>query len=102
MRKPSRVSSRRSVPALLVLSGLSLSSCASAPSSGVTPKSLAVAIPATCEKLLTAVPLPPVKATDDARAAFLADDGALIAANRRIGSGRNCIADVRKSYAKGK
>jgi len=51
---------------------------------------------------LTAVPLPPVKATDDARAAFLADDGALIAANRRIGSGRNCIADVRKSYAKGK
>ena len=52
--------------------------------------------------MLATVPLPKVAATDDARAAFLKDDAALIAANGRITAGRGCIADVRKSYAAAK
>lgn len=59
-----------------------------------------MAIPVTCERVLTPVPLPKVMPTDDARAAFLADDQALMSANRRIVYGRNCIGDVRKKLAK--
>ncbi len=58
-----------------------------------------MAVPATCEQVLVPVPLPKVTAASDARAAFLADDKALISANRRIITGRNCVADVRKGLA---
>jgi hypothetical protein len=37
--------------------------------------------------------------TDDARAAFLKDDAALITAGDRIDAGRNCNADLRKRYS---
>jgi hypothetical protein len=47
------------------------------------------------------VPLPAVKATDDARLAFLKDDAALVTANGRIGSGHNCVHDMRVRYGGG-
>jgi hypothetical protein len=49
--------------------------------------------------VLVPVPLPAVTADDDARAAFLKDDAALMTANRRIRTGRGCVADLRKAYA---
>lgn len=52
----------------------------------------------TCETILEKKPLPLVRPTDDARAAFIKDDAALISAHGRIDAGRNCVADVRKNY----
>lgn len=51
-----------------------------------------------CETILKRVPLPDVKATDDARRAFVQDEAALMAANDRIDAGGACVADVRKQY----
>jgi hypothetical protein len=53
----------------------------------------------TCESILKDVALPALKADDDARAAFMKDDAALIEASGRLKSGRGCVADVRKRYA---
>jgi hypothetical protein len=79
---------------------LALSSCASlSPSENSAAPPLAVALPDTCERVLVAVPLPKVAAADDARAAFVRDDAALIAANKRITAGRQCEAELRRSYA---
>lgn len=60
---------------------------------------LGTRIPATCERILKRVPMPPVAETDDARIAFMRDEAALITANGRIDAGRNCIADVRADLA---
>lgn len=78
---------------------LLLCGCASnATKFGETP--LARAIPTqTCEAILTKVPLPPVKPTDDARSAFIRDDAALLTANGRIATGKSCIAAIRTDYA---
>lgn len=59
---------------------------------------LARTLPDTCERVLQHVPLPSVRPTDDARAAFLKDDAALITAAARIDAGRGCVADMRKRY----
>lgn len=84
-----------------MLSGLTLSGCASGDK--LLPKQLAVDLPtATCERILTAVPMPKVSDTDDARAAFVRDEAALIIANGRIVAGRDCVADVRRRYGRGK
>jgi hypothetical protein len=53
---------------------------------------------AKCEQLLGPVPLPAVTAKTDARAAFVRDEAALLAANGRLGAGRSCVADVRRAY----
>ena len=82
---------------LAVSLALGLCGCASASRDLAAP--LAVEIPATCERLLEQVPLPPVKASDDARAAFLKDDAALITANARLAAGRACLLDLRQRYA---
>jgi hypothetical protein len=58
-----------------------------------------VALPRTCERILRKVPLPAVKAADDARVAFLKDDAALLEANARIGAGHDCIRDEHDRYA---
>lgn len=76
---------------------MTLCGCANLPS---LPAELARALPTeTCEQILEQVPLPEVSANDDARVAFMRDDAALITANARISAGRNCVADVRTSYA---
>jgi hypothetical protein len=74
---------------------LLLCACASNPS---TPP-LRVNLPSTCGRILKTVPLPPVKATDDARQAFVRDDAALITAHGEIEAGRNCITDENSRYA---
>lgn len=51
-----------------------------------------------CEQLLQRPPLPAVRPTDDARAAFMKDEAALLNAGERIDAGRGCVADVRQSY----
>lgn len=51
-----------------------------------------------CERILQSVPLPKIGPNDDARVAFMKDEAALITANGRIRTGRNCIAHVRRSY----
>lgn len=48
------------------------------------------------------VALPAVKAGDDANAAFLKDDAALITANGRLGAGHNCVVDLRQRYGAAK
>lgn len=76
---------------------LALCGCATDPA-GTPPLTRAVPTQ-TCERILAPVPLPALKATDDARAAFMKDDAALLTANGRINTGRNCIVDVRTRYA---
>lgn len=78
---------------------LTLCGCALPSENRTAPAPLAVAIPDTCEKVLATVPLPKVAAADDARAAFVKDEAALMRANRRIAAGRACVADVRARYA---
>lgn len=53
-----------------------------------------------CEQILNPVPLPAVKPTDDARAAFVRDEAALLTANSRLMAGRNCVMDLRGSYSR--
>lgn len=79
---------------------LALCACAtSAPVREGTPKTLAVAIPTTCERVLVPVPLPEVDEHTDARIAFERSESAHITANERIDAGRGCIVRVRKSLA---
>lgn len=56
-------------------------------------------LPATCEQILQAVPLPDVRPTDDARTAFMKDDAALLTANGRLAAGGNCVRDESQAYA---
>jgi hypothetical protein len=72
-------------------------SAACATSSAI-PSSLAVAIPADCERILVPVPVPAVKAGDDLRAAMARGRIALRTANTTIVSGRECVAGQRKAY----
>lgn len=54
----------------------------------------------TCERMLVTSPMPAVKPNvDDANVAFVKDEAALIAANKRIVQGRRCVTDVRRRYA---
>lgn len=55
-----------------------------------------------CRGLLKPVPLPAVAPDDDARAAFVRDEAALITANGRLAGGNKCVARVRAIYAGGK
>lgn len=87
-------------PLALASSAILLCGCASLASREGAPP-LTRALPDTCEKVLAAVPLPPVKPSDDARLAFLKDDAALITANGRISAGRNCVHDMRARYKEG-
>jgi hypothetical protein len=84
--------------AAFVLSALFLSGCAIDGTRSGTPP-LTVALPSTCDRLLKAPALPPVTATDDARAAFVKDDAALIAARNTILRTRACLARQRALYA---
>lgn len=54
-----------------------------------------------CELVLKAAPLPAISADDDARAAFVKDDAALIHANGTIARGRACLQRQRALYAAG-
>ena len=78
---------------------LLLCGCAHDPNSLAGTPPLAVSQPTICERVLAPVALPPVKATDDARMAFLKDDAALITAHNEIEQGRGCIAEQRQLYA---
>jgi len=60
---------------------------------------LVVKIPTVCERVLAPVALPAIAPTDDARAAFVKDDAALIRARNEIYRARNCIRDQRQLYA---
>jgi len=60
---------------------------------------LAVNLPTACERVLKAPALPPVAPTDDARAAFVKDDAALIKARGVIFRGRRCLVEQRALYA---
>jgi hypothetical protein len=84
---------------VLASSALLLCGCASPPNSEVAPAPLARTLPDTCERILKRDPLPAIKPTDDARAAFLKDDAALITANGRIDAGRGCVHDMRQRYS---
>jgi hypothetical protein len=81
---------------LLVSSALTLCGCANNPA-GTPP--LAVKISSACDRLLAPVALPAVSATDDARAAFVKDDAALLKARAEISSGHHCIVEQRQLYA---
>ncbi len=59
-------------------------------------------IPIACARLLPPVALPAIAPTDDARAAFVKDDAALIKARGEIARGRNCLTEQRRLYAKPK
>jgi hypothetical protein len=78
----SRISWPQSLAPLPVSLALALCSCATvAPVKKGTPATLAVAIPTTCERILTPVPLADVDAHTDARVAFERADNATITAN---------------------
>lgn len=52
-----------------------------------------------CRRLLAHGPLPDIKPTDDARAAFERDDAALIGAYARMDAAGTCIVAVQARYA---
>lgn len=79
-----------------------LCGCASVlPESRTAPAPLAVDLRAldTCRGLLKHGPLPDVKPTDDAGAAFLKDDAALIGAYEHMDAAEHCVGDVQTRYA---
>lgn len=77
---------------------LTLCGCAASSNPAGAP-GLAVKAPVACERVLVPVELPAVKATDDARVAFVKDDAALIKARGVIARGRSCLAEQRALYA---
>lgn len=82
---------------------LTLCGCAAVnKDTGTAPETLRRQIPAVCERILEPVPFPPAGENDDARAAFMRDDAAIITANNRMAEGRNCFADVRRQFDQGK
>lgn len=80
---------------------LTLCGCASQSARPGTPP-LTVALPRTCELVLKAPALPAIAPSDDARAAFVKDDAALIAARGAIARGRACLQRQRALYAAAK
>jgi hypothetical protein len=60
---------------------------------------LAVKVSPACERVLAPVALPAISPSDDARAAFVKDDAALIAATGEIATGRRCLVRQRQLYA---
>lgn len=75
-----------------------LAGCAAQSSKSGTP-TLKVNIPSNCERILATVAQPKVR-EEDAVLAIARTRGALGLANSHIVKGRDCIADVRKRYAK--
>lgn len=79
-----------------------LCGCASVPpESRTAPAPLAVDLKAldSCRQFLRKTPLPQVLPSDDAGAAFLKDDAALIGAYARMDAADHCVADVQTLYA---
>jgi hypothetical protein len=83
--------------AALASLGAAPSGCVTSNPAGTPP--LAVTLPTACELVLKAPALPAVAPTDDARAAFVKDDAALIKARGTIARGRACLAEERALYA---
>lgn len=83
----------------LAVSALTLCGCATKGAAPKAPPPLAVKVPVVCERLLPPVPWPPVTAGDDARAAFVRDEGALKTARGEIARGRHCVIEQRQLYA---
>jgi hypothetical protein len=76
---------------------LTLCGCATDGLQGTPP--LPVKMPTACERLLAPVGMPTITPTDDARAAFVKDDAALIKARGEISRGHHCIVEQRQLYA---